>query len=59
MFFAESVPILVVPGGYARRIAHIAPNYHAVTQMRGVTKSARTRALERSTMRRALALPSS
>jgi acetolactate synthase-1/2/3 large subunit len=38
--FAESVPILVVPGGYARRIAHIAPNYHAVTQMRGVTKSA-------------------
>jgi acetolactate synthase-1/2/3 large subunit len=38
--FAESVPILVVPGGYARRIAHIAPNYHAVTQMRGITKSA-------------------
>src|SRR5262249_14284479 len=25
---------------YARRIAHIAPNYHAVTQMRGITKSA-------------------
>jgi acetolactate synthase-1/2/3 large subunit len=38
--FAESVPILVVPGGYARRIAHIAPNYHAVAQMRGITKSA-------------------
>src|SRR5215468_2899850 len=38
--FAESVPILVVPGGYARRIAHIAPNYHAVTQMRGITKLA-------------------
>jgi thiamine pyrophosphate-dependent acetolactate synthase large subunit-like protein len=38
--FAESVPILVVPGGYARRIAHISPNYHAVTQMRGITKSA-------------------
>ena len=38
--FAESVPILVVPGGYPRRIAHIAPNYHAVTQMRGITKSA-------------------
>jgi len=38
--FGESVPILVVPGGYARRIAHIAPNYHAVTQMRGITKSA-------------------
>ena len=38
--FAESVPILVVPGGYPRRIAHIAPNYNAVTQMRGITKSA-------------------
>jgi thiamine pyrophosphate-dependent acetolactate synthase large subunit-like protein len=38
--FSESVPILVVPGGYARRIAHVAPNYHAVTQMRGVAKSA-------------------
>jgi thiamine pyrophosphate-dependent acetolactate synthase large subunit-like protein len=38
--FAESVPILVVPGGYARRLAHVAPNYNAVTQMRGVTKSA-------------------
>ena len=38
--FAESVPILVVPGGYPRRLAHIEPNYHAVTQMRGITKSA-------------------
>src|SRR5947207_4452174 len=38
--FGESVPILVVPGGYARRLSHIAPNYHAVTQMRGITKSA-------------------
>src|SRR5579864_1694465 len=38
--FAESVPILVVPGGYPRRIAHVAPNYDAVTQMRGITKSA-------------------
>jgi thiamine pyrophosphate-dependent acetolactate synthase large subunit-like protein len=38
--FSESVPILVVPGGYARRLAHVAPNYHAVTQMRGVAKSA-------------------
>src|SRR5215472_12823176 len=38
--FAESVPILVVPGGYARRLAHVQPNYNAVTQMRGVTKSA-------------------
>jgi acetolactate synthase-1/2/3 large subunit len=38
--YGESVPILVVPGGYARRISHIAPNYHASTQMRGITKSA-------------------
>jgi thiamine pyrophosphate-dependent acetolactate synthase large subunit-like protein len=38
--FGESIPILVVPGGYPRRIAHVEPNYHAVTQMRGITKSA-------------------
>jgi thiamine pyrophosphate-dependent acetolactate synthase large subunit-like protein len=38
--FAESVPILVVPGGYARRLAHVQPNYNAVAQMRGITKSA-------------------
>lgn len=38
--FGESVPILVVPGGYARRLAHVQPNYNATTQMRGVTKSA-------------------
>jgi acetolactate synthase-1/2/3 large subunit len=38
--FGESVPILVVPGGYPRRIAHVAPNYNATAQMRGITKSA-------------------
>jgi thiamine pyrophosphate-dependent acetolactate synthase large subunit-like protein len=38
--FGDSIPILVVPGGYARRIAHVAPNYNAVAQMRGITKSA-------------------
>src|SRR5579862_2538778 len=38
--FADSIPILVVPGGYPRRIAHVAPNYNAVAQMRGITKSA-------------------
>src|SRR5437016_2954011 len=38
--FGESVPILVVPGGYARRMAHIAPNYLAAREMRGITKSA-------------------
>ena len=38
--FGESVPILVIPQGYPRRIAAIPPNYNAVTQMRGVAKSA-------------------
>ncbi len=38
--YAESVPILVVPQGFARRIAHIDPNYSAVREMRGVAKSA-------------------
>ncbi len=38
--FGELVPLLVVPMGYPRRLANIPPNYNAVTQMRGVTKSA-------------------
>ena len=38
--FGDSIPILVMPGGYPRRIAHVAPNYNAVAQMRGITKSA-------------------
>jgi thiamine pyrophosphate-dependent acetolactate synthase large subunit-like protein len=38
--FGDSIPILVVPGGYQRRMAHVAPNYNAVAQMRGITKSA-------------------
>ena len=38
--FSESIPILVIPGGYPRRIAHVGANYNAVTQMRGITKSA-------------------
>jgi acetolactate synthase-1/2/3 large subunit len=38
--FAESVPLLVVPQGFARRIAHIDPNYSAVREMRGIAKSA-------------------
>ncbi len=38
--FGDSIPILVVPGGYPRRIAHVGPNYNAVAQMRGITKSA-------------------
>jgi acetolactate synthase-1/2/3 large subunit len=38
--YSESVPILVMPGGYARRLAHVAPNYNATLSMRAVTKSA-------------------
>jgi thiamine pyrophosphate-dependent acetolactate synthase large subunit-like protein len=38
--FAESVPVLVLPMGYPRRIAHVPPNFSSVTSMRSVTKSA-------------------
>jgi len=38
--FADSIPILVVPGGYARRLSQVSPNYNAVAQMRGISKSA-------------------
>ncbi|MGH8987367.1 MAG: thiamine pyrophosphate-binding protein, partial [Acidimicrobiales bacterium] len=36
--YSESVPILVVPGGYARRSAHCYPNYNATLNMQHVTK---------------------
>ncbi len=38
--YSESVPILVIPQGYPRRIAQIDPNYNAVRSMRGVAKIA-------------------
>ena len=38
--YSESVPMLVIPQGYPRRIAHIDPNYNAVREMRGVAKIA-------------------
>jgi thiamine pyrophosphate-dependent acetolactate synthase large subunit-like protein len=38
--YGEAVPILVLPMGYARRIAHVQPNYNSVLNMRHVTKSA-------------------
>jgi len=38
--YGESVPILVMPMGYPRRIAHIDPNFNSTIQMRGITKSA-------------------
>ncbi len=38
--FGESVPVLVLPMGYARRLAHVAPNFNSTESMRSVTKSA-------------------
>ena len=38
--YSESVPILVMPMGYAQRIAYVDRNYNASIQMRGITKSA-------------------
>ena len=37
---SESVPILVMPGGYARHLAWVERNYNSSVQMRGITKSA-------------------
>ncbi|HUN50370.1 MAG TPA: thiamine pyrophosphate-requiring protein [Candidatus Sulfotelmatobacter sp.] len=38
--FGESVPILVLPMGYPRRQAHVAPNFNSVLNMQHITKSA-------------------
>jgi thiamine pyrophosphate-dependent acetolactate synthase large subunit-like protein len=38
--YSESVPILVLPMGYARRLAHVDPNFNSVASMRAFTKSA-------------------
>jgi acetolactate synthase-1/2/3 large subunit len=38
--YGESVPLLVLPQGYARRLAHVQPNFNSTLNMRGVTKSA-------------------
>ena len=38
--YSESVPVLVLPQGYARRLAHVPDNYNAVRDMRGITKHA-------------------
>ncbi len=38
--YAESVPLLVIPQGFPRRLAHIDPNFSAVRAMRGVAKIA-------------------
>lgn len=38
--YSESVPLLVLPMGYERRLAYIDPNYNATISMRSITKSA-------------------
>ena len=38
--YSESVPVLVLPQGYARRIAHIPDNYNATVSMRDISKLA-------------------
>jgi thiamine pyrophosphate-dependent acetolactate synthase large subunit-like protein len=38
--YSESVPMLVIPQGYPRRIAQIDPNFGSAREMRGVSKLA-------------------
>ena len=38
--YAESVPVLVMPGGYPRKLAHVSPNFNSSISMRDVSKSA-------------------
>ena len=47
--YSESVPILVMPAGYARRVANYFPNFNSTLNMQHITKSA-----EPLTMARAL-----
>ena len=37
--YGESVPVLVVPMGYARRLQQVDPNFHSSTAMRAFAKS--------------------
>jgi thiamine pyrophosphate-dependent acetolactate synthase large subunit-like protein len=38
--YGESVPVLVMPQGYARRIAHVPHNFNSTIQMAGISKHA-------------------
>ncbi|MEK9749338.1 MAG: thiamine pyrophosphate-requiring protein [Pseudomonadales bacterium] len=38
--YSESVPILVIPAGYSRRLAHYYPNFNSTLNMQHITKSA-------------------
>ena len=37
--YGESVPVLVLPMGYARRLAHIDPNFNSTAAMKSISKS--------------------
>jgi len=37
--YGESVPVLVLPMGYARRIAHMDPNFNSTISLKSITKS--------------------
>ncbi len=39
--FGESVPILVIPSEYPRKISHVQPNFNAVASMGAITKRAK------------------
>jgi thiamine pyrophosphate-dependent acetolactate synthase large subunit-like protein len=38
--YSESIPILIMPMGYARHLAHVSRNYNSSISMRDITKSA-------------------
>ncbi len=38
--FTESVPVLVLPAGYPRRLAHVGPSYNATISMATIVKTA-------------------
>lgn len=38
--YGESIPVLVLPQGYARRLSHVPFNFNSTLQMRGVAKHA-------------------
>ncbi|HKP78834.1 MAG TPA: thiamine pyrophosphate-requiring protein [Phenylobacterium sp.] len=38
--YSESVPVLVLPAGYARRLAHVPDNWSSTINMAGVSKTA-------------------
>ena len=38
--YSESVPLLVMPAGYQRRLAHYYPNFNSTLNMQHITKSA-------------------